>query len=591
VNLAQTLPRAWQARVRRWPVLPLLYATVFPIAAVLTTVAFWPMWQQDPILALGSEFLSLALVAVGILLFEEPVQQGAAIMLIAAAALLTAGWVDRWHVGPLPLISVPASPLGIVLAGWAMFRYPYLPSQVRRDRRFFIIIVVWFVVGELTFILVSRPAWNGFPAAAWWPALYPDRPLYTAVSRIVPLGGIAFAVIYMGLWLRRWRNSHGIARRLATPIAVASSVVCAATIAELIAVVMSASSYDLDRIYTIEAYLQISVPLAFAISVMRRRFARTRIVGLLLSLQGPARLSSVTSALRSVFEDPHLEIVDRPAMLQPSAGSASRAVQLSDRCGDRMRLPIRSSSGEQLAVVLADPSLSPNDDLVRAALTASSFALENAQLEEALRAQLQEVRESRLRIIEAGMAERQRLERDLHDGAQQRLLGLKIMLAAAEADIGDSAIRAVVGRIRSELGSVLDELRDLARGIHPAVLSQVGLAQAVQSLADRYTTPVEVDLPAGRFPESAELTAYFVIAESITNAIKHAAADEITVRGMLEDGFLRIVIADDGKGGASVSAGTGIRGVIDRVRGVGGDLIMESSVGCGTRIKVKIPCE
>jgi signal transduction histidine kinase len=186
---------------------------------------------------------------------------------------------------------------------------------------------------------------------------------------------------------------------------------------------------------------------------------------------------------------------------------------------------------------------------VRAALTASSFALENAQLEEALRAQLQEVRESRLRIIEAGMSERRRLERDLHDGAQQRLLGLKIMLAAAEADIDDSATRAVVGRIRTELGSILDELRDLAHGIHPAVLSQVGLAQAVQSLADRYTTPVEVDLPAGRFPESAELTAYFVIAESITNAIKHAAASEIAVTGMLADGLLRIEIADDGKGG------------------------------------------
>lgn len=590
MKLAQTMPGAWQARMRRWPVLPLLYLTLFPFAAALTTVAFWPMWQQDPVLALASEFLSLALVAVGILLFEEPVQQGAAIMLIAAAALLTAGWVNRWRAGPLPLISVPASPLGIVLAGWAMFRYPYLPSEVRRDRRFFIIIVVWFVIGELTFILVSRPAWNGFPAAAWWPTLYPDRQLYAAVSRIVPLGGIAFAAIYMGLWLRRWRNSHGIARRLATPIAIASSVVCAATIVELIAVVMSVSAHDLDQIYTIEAFLQIGVPLAFAISVMRRRFARTRIVGLLLSLQGPARLSSVTSALRSVFEDPHLEIVNRPAALQPFAGSAGRAAQLPDRCRERLRLPIRSRSGEQLAVVLADPSLSPHDDLVRAALTASSFALENAQLEEALRAQLQEVRESRLRIIEAGMAERRRFERDLHDGAQQRLLGLKIMLATAEADIGDSATRAVVRRVRSELGNVLDELRNLAHGIHPAVLSQVGLAQAVQSLADRYTTPVEVDLPAGRFPESAELTAYFVVAESITNAIKHAAAGEITVRGMLEDGFLKIVIADDGKGGASVSAGTGIRGVIDRVRGVGGDLILESPVGRGTQIKVKIPC-
>jgi len=590
VNLALTRPRTWRARMRRWPVLPLLYSTVFPLAAALTTVAFWPMWQQDPILAVSSEFLSLALIAVGILLFEEPVQQGAAVMLIAAAALLTAGWVNRWDVGPLPLISVPASPLGIVLAGWAMFRYPHLPSEVRRDRRFFIIIVVWFAIGELTFILVSRPAWNGFPATAWWPALYPDRPLYAAVSRIVPLGGIAFAAIYMGLWLRRWRNSHGITRRLATPIAIASSVVCTATIVELIAVVMSASSPDLDRIYTVEAFLQIGVPLAFAISVMRRRFARTRIVGLLLSLQGPARQSSVTSALRSVFEDPQLEIIGQPTALQPSAGGVNQAVRLPDRCGDRLPLPIRSSSGEQLAVVLADPSLSPHDDLVRAALAASSFALENVQLEEALRAQLQEVRESRLRIIEAGVAERRRLERDLHDGTQQRLLGLKIMLAAAEADIDDGATRAVVGRIRSELGSILSELRDLAHGIHPAVLSQVGLAQAVQSLADRHTTPVQVDLPAGRFPESAELTTYFVIAESITNAIKHANASEITVTGTLADDSLRIEIADDGDGGARVSAGTGIRGLIDRVRGVGGDLLLESPAGHGTRIKVRIPC-
>ena len=590
MNLAQALPRRRRGYARGWPPLLMLYATVFPLAAVLTTVAFWPMWQQDPILALGSEFLSLALIAAGILLLEEPVQQGAAIMLIAAAALLTAGWLDRWDVGPLPLISVPASPLGIVLAGWAMFRYPHLPSEVRRDRRFFIIIFAWFAIGELTFIVVSRPTWNGFPAAAWWPTMDPDHPLFTAVSRIVPLGGIAFAVVYMGLWLRRWRNSHGIARRLATPIAIASSVVCAATIVELIVTIMSASSRELDTIYTIEAYLQLGVPVAFVISVMRRRFARTRIVGLLLRLQGPARLPSVTSALRSVFEDPHLEIINRTAALQPAAGMASQAAQLPDGSGDRLHLPIRSSSGEQLAVVLADPSLSPNDDFVQAALTASSFALENAQLEQALRAQLQELRESRLRIIQAGVAERRRLERDLHDGAQQQLLGLKIMLATAEADIDDSATRAVVSRIRAELGNVLDELRDLAHGIHPAVLSQVGLALAVQSLADRYTTPVQVDLPAGRLLESAELTAYFVIAESITNAIKHADADEIMVTGTLADGLLRIEIADDGKGDACASAGTGIRGLIDRVRGVGGDLVLDSPAGHGTRIKVRIPC-
>lgn len=578
MNLAGVLPRAPQGRARESP-LPVLYATVFPVAAILMTIAFWPMWQQRPFLALGSEFLSLALVAAGILLFEEPVQRGTAIMLIAAGALLTAGWVNEWQIGPLPLISVPASPLGIVLAGWAMFRYPHLPAEVRRDRRFFITIVVWYVIGEVLFIVVSRPAWNGFPAGAWWPTLYANRPFFDVVSRIVPIGGIAFALIYMGLWLRRWKKSRGIARRLATPIAIASSAVCAATIAELIAVVTSASSRDLDTIYAIEAYLQICVPLAFVISVMRRRLVRTRIVGLILHLRGPARLSSVTGALRSVFEDPGLEIID---------GFAARRAAAANH--DRICLPIRSSSGEQLAVVMADRSLSPHDDLVRAALAASSFALENAQLEKALRAQLQEVRESRLRIIEAGVAERRRLERDLHDGTQQRLLGLKIMLAAAEADITDDATQAVIGRVRHELGSVLDELRDLAHGIHPAVLSQVGLAQAVQSLADRYTTPVQVSLPAGRFPDFAELTAYFVIAESITNAIKHANASEITVTGVLADGSLRLEVADDGKGGASESAGTGICGAIDRVRGVGGDLILNSPVGRGTVVKVVIPC-
>jgi signal transduction histidine kinase len=594
VILAQTLPRTWQAHVRRWPTLPLLYSTVFPVAAALITVAFWPMWQQDPFLALGNEFLSLALVAAGLLLFEEPVQQSATIMLIAAAALLAIGWVNRWNAGPLPLISVPASPLGIVLAGWAMFRYPYLPSEMRRDRRFFIIIFVWFVIGELAVIVVSRPAWNDFPATAWWPALHPDHPLFEVISRIVPIGGIAFAVIYMGLWLRRWRNSHGIARRLVTPIAIASAVVCAATIAELVIAVTSASGRDLDQVYEIEAYLQIGVPLAFAVSVMRRRFARTRIVGLLLSLQGPARLPSITHALRSVFEDPRLEIVDWPSvppvLQSPATRQACRVPEPPGSVNGRLCLPIKSSSGEHLAAVLADPSLSPNDDLVQAALTASSFALENAWLDEALRAQLQEVRDSRRRIIEAGTAERRRLERDLHDGTQQRLLGLKIMLATAEADIGDGAARAVVSRIRTELGDVLDELRDLAHGIHPAVLSQVGLAQAVQSLADRYTTPVQVDLPAGRLAESAELTAYFVIAESITNAIKHADAGEVTVTGLLADGLLRIEIADDGRGGASMSAGTGIRGLADRVRGVGGDLVVESPAGRGTRIEARIPC-
>ncbi len=140
---------------------------------------------------------------------------------------------------------------------------------------------------------------------------------------------------------------------------------------------------------------------------------------------------------------------------------------------------------------------------MRAAVAASSFALENAQLEAVLADQLQEVRESRRRIIQAGIVERRRLEHDLHDGIQQGLQGLHVMLAAAEADTADEVSRAFIGRIGKELALVIEELRDLAHGVHPGVLSQVGLAEAVRTMAGRYTVAIDVDLPPGRFGEDA----------------------------------------------------------------------------------------
>jgi signal transduction histidine kinase len=585
-----SLRRARPQSVRGWPPLLLRYVLIFPPGAVLTSLAFWPMWPSQPILALGNEFLSLALLAAGILLLDEPAQQRPALMLIASSALLTAGWLNTWAVGPLPLISVPSSALGIVLASWAMFRYPYSPAETRAGRRFFTIVLAWFGAGNLIVIVTSRPQWYGFPRAAWWPSLMPDRPLAMAVYQVVEAGGIAFALAYMLMWIRRWKRSRGISRRLALPVVVAASVICAATIFELVAAVLSASRPTLNVIYTVEAYAQLGVPAAFVISIMRRRFARTRIVELLLHLRGPFRASSVTSALRTVFEDPDLEVLSWPAETRPTAGAGELGPAPGSSHRGRLVLPIISSAGEQLAVVVADPSLSPHDDLVRAAIAASSFALENAQLEAALRAQLQEVRDSRLRIIEAGTAARRRLERDLHDGTQQRLLGLKIMLAAAESDVTDRQSQAVIARVRSELGQVLDELRDLANGIHPAVLSQVGLDQAIASMAERYDIPIRVDLPPGQFGEEAEVTAYFLIAESITNAIKHAGCHRITVRGERADGFLVITVADDGRGGARPAAGLGLRGVLDRVGGVGGDVDIDSPAGRGTQIRARIPC-
>ena len=590
VSIALPLDAGRPRGARGWPRLLVLYGMIFPPAAVLTTIAFWPMWHHQPLLALGNEVLSLALLAAGILLLDEPAQQTPAAMLIGSSALLTAGWLNYWHAGPLPLISVPASPIGIVLAGWAMFRYPNSPSEMRVGTRFFMFIIAWLVVGETICIVVSRPRWYGFAGTAWWPTLRPDPRLFTLASRITDAVGIIFALAYMLLWIRRRKRSHGISRGLATPITVAACFTSAITIVELVAVVTSTSPAAMSVIYTVESYVEIAVPAAFLVSVLRRRFARTRIVDLLLRLRGPARAAAVTEALRTVFEDPALEVVGWSPGTAAAYESAEPPLPWPGPGSGRRGLPITSASGEQLAVILADSSVSPHDDLVRAAIAASSFALENAQLEAALRAQIQEVRDSRLRIIQAGITERLRLERDLHDGTQQRLLALKIMLSAAEADTADTQAQAIISRIRSELAQVLDELRDLAHGIHPAALSQLGLDQAIKSIAERYTIPIDVRLPPDRFGEAAELTAYYLIAESITNAVKHARARRITIRGEKSGDWLQITISDDGQGGARVSAGSGIRGAIDRVRGIGGDLHLDSPAGHGTQIRAQIPC-
>lgn len=572
----------------RWPRLVLLHCLICPPAAVAVYAAFWPMWRDRPLLALGSLLLSMGLLCVGVLLLEEPGQHGSAGMLMAASALLTIGWLSIWETGPLPLISVPASSAGTIIAAWAMFRYQSTARVRQVSNRYFAVMLAFILAGQAVGIVTSRPQWNGFRAAVWWPTLAASRGVFDAAGNVVAVAGVGFTVSYMVLWLVRWRRSQGIARRLALPVALAVPVSCLVIMAELGALVAGADQHTMDLIYTVEAYVEIAVPAAFALSVAQRRFTRARITNLLLRLHGPDRVSSITGALRDVLEDPTLEVT---GWAPRSAGPGHPVISLADQGnGGRLRLPVTATSGERLASIEADPVLSASDDLVRAAVAATALTLENAQLEAALAEQLREVSESRLRILQAGMAERRRLEQDLHDGIQQGLQGLHVMLAAAESDAADPASATFIGRIAASLAQVIDELRDLAHGVHPGVLNQVGLAEAVRTMAGRYTVAIDVDLPPGRFGDDTELTAYYLIAESITNAIKHAGAATITVRGQKSGGWLRITVSDDGKGGASADAGTGIRGIIDRVRGIGGEAELHSPAGQGTEIRARVPC-
>ena len=198
---------------------------------------------------------------------------------------------------------------------------------------------------------------------------------------------------------------------------------------------------------------------------------------------------------------------------------------------------------------------------------------------------------SRARIVEAADAARRRIERDLHDGAQQRLVSLALSLRLLESSLEpDSAATRELAAARAELDAALEELRELARGIHPSILVDRGLEAALASLAGRSTVPVELDLDScGELLLSVQTTAYFLVAEALTNASKHANSDRIAVRVAAGEGHTVVEVRDDGRGGASPAQGSGLSGLADRVSALGGTLEIESPVGVGTTIRARIP--
>jgi signal transduction histidine kinase len=273
-----------------------------------------------------------------------------------------------------------------------------------------------------------------------------------------------------------------------------------------------------------------------------------------------------------------------------------------DESGQRVELPDPTSGrawtaverdGRPVAAIVHDAALETTSELVQAAAAASSLAIDNEVLKADLRARVEELRVSRLRIVEATDAARRRIERDLHDGAQQQLvaLALELRILRGRAQDRDDLVRLVDG-LSERLSSALAELRELARGIHPTILTDQGLAPAIDALADR--TPVavraEVDVIA-RLPEPVEAAAYFVVAEALTNVVKYAQASRVAVDVRQENGAVLVDVADDGIGGVDVTAGSGLRGLRDRLAAVDGSMDIDSPPGGGTRLSARIPAE
>jgi signal transduction histidine kinase len=420
--------------------------------------------------------------------------------------------------------------------------------------------------------------------------LFPSSSLNTAANLFPSAVAILLMAVILARLMRHWLTASPPARRVLAPVAWAG-LAALLVVAVTIGVYARRVSAGLDRVLQWSTIVYTAIPLAFLAGLLQTRLRRGALGGLLLELGDAASPTDVRAALARTLGDPSLDV----AFWLPKQGLyvdlQGRPFDLPSG-GDRA-ITMFDAQHERLAALLYDPSLLEDPDLVRAAGAAARLALENARLQAELRAQLEEVRASRARIVEAGDAERRRLERDLHDGAQQRLLGIRLALrlARGELDKGGRSINELLTEAEHELAQTLDELRALARGIHPAVLTDEGLGPAVETLARRASVPVRIDtLPADRLPSAVEAAAYFVAAEALANVAKHANASEVRISMRRIDDVLVIEIADDGVGGADPATGSGLIGLRDRVEALNGRLSIERAPDQGTRISAEIPC-
>jgi signal transduction histidine kinase len=336
------------------------------------------------------------------------------------------------------------------------------------------------------------------------------------------------------------------------------------------------------------------LPFAFLAGLVRSRYSRAGAVGELIErLNNPEADRSLGQALADALGDRSLKLV----YWRPSAGHYvtydGRRVELPAPGSGRAVTEVERE-GIRVGAIIHDSSLADEPGLVRAVAASAALALENERLEAELRARLDELQSSRARLVEVSMFERRRLERDLHDGAQQRLVALSLQLGLArrslDAGDGRSAV-TMLDAARDELARALEELRELARGIHPAVLTDRGLEAALEALAERAPLPVSLDqMPAERLPAPVEAAAYFVVAEALTNVAKYAGASNAAVRINRNGSYAVVEVRDDGVGGADPAVGTGLRGLADRLAALDGRLEVHSPPGEGTTVRAEVPC-
>jgi signal transduction histidine kinase len=563
-------------------------------AACFCALIQGPYWVHDTGLTTLNLIVSLVFVFTGLLLHRDPDQRTVAWALMLAGIFRSVDFSDSWN-GAWPAYCLVFGGVDRLFGAWALLRYPN-SALPKYQRGYLILLTSWMLAGRALIAITSTAQWNGGPPSWWWPALLPDQSLTNILNYVVNAGEGVLGLVLLVLMGRRLTQTRGLDRLVITPIIVAGLVAVIAASASAAAMMLVGLNQTPNGAYITESAVDLAIPVAFLIAAVQRTLLLRNITGLTAEVAAGSDVSAVRSALRSTLHDPTLDLVELTGTTLPALNAG-----LNPGPPERIMEVIRTEQGEPIAVVIADQALTRYRGLFDAAVRTSGLALRNAQLQaKAAQDKLAEVRASRVRIIEAEAAERRRLERDLHDGVQQHLLSVIARLAAAVAKTSDPEASAAFVQARDGLREILAELRDLAHGIHPALLSQGGLAVALEEVADRLPLPVRVTVvPAARVAAPLEETLYYVACEALANVVKHAGATSAAVTVRIGGSDLEMEITDDGVGGATrVIAGQresefqsqGLANIADRVSALDGELAIESPPGGGTRVMVRVPC-
>jgi signal transduction histidine kinase len=423
--------------------------------------------------------------------------------------------------------------------------------------------------------------------------IHHSQSLVDIASVAINLIGVVLIALVLRSLVRRWRGATRAERRLYTPMYAAGVALLIALIGNLMLQSANSDSNAADVAFVISLVPFALVPYLFLGALVRARLLEGgAVTALMRHLHETSRAGGLRDALAEALEDPSLELVYWLPERESYVDFRGRDYELPEDDPARAVHTV-AREGDCIAAIIYDASLRDAEEHVQAVGAAASLALLNEGLEAELRAKVDELRRSRERMLRIGLEERRRLERDLHDGAQQRLVSMALNIRMARARLNEDPLAAdqLLETAGHELDSALAELRELARGIHPAVLTDRGLATALETLASRAPVPVELaELPDERLPEAVELAAYFVVAEGLTNVAKYANATHATVEVERQNGRLVVEVTDDGVGGADPENGSGLRGLADRIAVLEGRLEIDSERGRGTTLRARIPC-